>query len=225
MEALNGTGYGYDYPATTQVVTSDDGSTDPSDQVANTAAPETEYPAEEANQLANTGAQEPAADAKFLPLGVFSIAPQGTDEASGLVQLAVSKEGVLRGTFVDAEDKDHTISGAVDKKTGRMAWTVAPNTKTVYHTTLQELTKESGPSPLLVSSEHGQAKWTIAHYTKEDEAEEAEDKSDDVKDGDNTEETSEDNAEESEEARPTPQFKTGAREMHVPARLNSAATK
>jgi hypothetical protein len=225
MEALGGTGYGYDYPTTTQVVTSDNDSTEPTNQVADTAAPETEYPAEEANQLANSGAQEPGTDAKFLPLGVYSIAPQGTDEASGLVQLAVSKEGVLRGTFVDAEDKDHTITGAVDKKTGRMAWTVAPNTKTVYHTTLQELTKESGPSPLLVSTEHGQAKWTIAHYTKDDEADNSEDKSDDAKDVDNAEENSEDNTEETEETQPTPQFKTGARETHVPAPPVPGATK
>jgi hypothetical protein len=219
MDALNGAGYGY--PATTQVVTSDNSATEPTNQVADNTTPETEYPAAEASQLANNGAQEPGTDARFLPLGVYSIAPQGSDEATGLVQLAVSKEGVLRGTFVDAEDKDHAISGAVDKKTGRVAWTAAPNSKTVYHTTLQELTKESGPSPLLVSSEHGQAKWTIAHYKHEDEADDADDKSDGA-DGDDE---SENNSEESEEAQPTVQIKTGAHESHVPAPPVSGVAK
>ncbi|MGD9719690.1 MAG: hypothetical protein AB7O59_00555 [Pirellulales bacterium] len=139
------------------------------EQTADSDEQELAASADEAGKLAQSGAAQPATDAKFLPLGVFSIAPTGDDEAKALLHLAVSKEGVLRGTYYDtATDKDHDIQGSIDKKTGRVAFSVAPDSKTVYETTLRELTEQSGP--LSVHNADGKlGEWTIAHYDpKED---------------------------------------------------------
>ena len=172
MSALNN---GYGYPVNNSTVyTSDNGdnydvadqSTQPSTDDENA---ETVYPAADAAQLAASGANDPAADAKFMPLGVYSIAPEGQEEASAMLHLAISKDGVLRGSYYDLlTDKDHDIKGAVDKKTGRVAWTVAPNGKVVFHTSLQDLTEDSGP--VVVNFENGETReWTIARYIADDE--------------------------------------------------------
>jgi hypothetical protein len=141
------------------------------DQVSNEPQEEQiDYAAEaaEAAKLAAGGATEPGADAKFLPLGVYTFAPEGQNEASAIVHLAISKQGVVRGTYFDINaDKDENIQGAVDKKTGRVAWTVGPQGKVVFHTFLQDLTQPSGP--VSVHFENGKTgEWTIARYTEDD---------------------------------------------------------
>ena len=80
--------------------------------------------AEQAQTLA-TSASEPAADAEWLPLGVFAITQDG--QSSGppptiFLQLTVSKEGVIAGTVTNTEtDKVQAIEGKVDMKSQRSA--------------------------------------------------------------------------------------------------------
>lgn len=120
--------------------------------------------AAEAKALARLGANDTLSGAQFLTLGVYSLAPAGQDEATGVIHLAVAKNGALRGTFADLKtDKDQNIQGSVDKKTGRVAWTVGPESKDVFETSIQDLTQQSGP--LTIHTNDGQtSEWTIAHY-------------------------------------------------------------
>jgi hypothetical protein len=138
------------------------------DQPANAEQFDVAAEARQAAELAATGTGEPGAQAKFLPLGVYTIAPEGNNEASAIVHLAVSQQGVLRGTYFDIKaDKDENIQGAVDKKTGRVAWTVGPQGKVVFYTFVKDLTEPSGP--VSVRAENGQTnEWTIARYSEEE---------------------------------------------------------
>ena len=79
-------------------------------------------------------------------------------------EVAVAKNGVVRGTFADLQtDKDQNIQGSLDKKTGRVAWTIGPESKDVYETSIQDLTQQSGP--LTIHANDGNnSEWTIAHF-------------------------------------------------------------
>jgi hypothetical protein len=157
MSALNPTAYAY--PAAVPTVLTGDGGSDQ----ANPPAPPVSAAALAA-KLAQNGATEPGGTAEFLPLGVYSLAPENQTEASIMVQLAVSKEGVLRGSYYDlVGDQEKTIHGAVDKQTQQVAWTVGSEGKVVFETALASLTDKTGP--LSVHFENGQSsRWTIARF-------------------------------------------------------------
>jgi hypothetical protein len=130
--------------------------------------PEEFAPAAEAAALAKTGAVDPPQDAKLLPLGVYSLAPAGQEEASAMLQLSVGKDGLLRGSYYDLlSNQGHPIQGAVDKKTQRVSWTIGQHGKVLFETSLANLTQETGP--LTVHYENGKARaWTIARYKGEE---------------------------------------------------------
>jgi hypothetical protein len=126
---------------------------------------------DDAPALAARGTAEPEADARFLPLGVFSVAPADQTDAVALVHLAISKDGLVRGTYYDLKtDKDENIQGAVNKENHSVAWTIGNDRQTVYQTWLEDLTQEQS-GPLTVRAEGGQTRvWTIARYTQQDDA-------------------------------------------------------
>ncbi|MBX9792419.1 MAG: hypothetical protein K2Y37_26255 [Pirellulales bacterium] len=131
-----------------------------------------------AGQLAAQGATEPGQNEKFMPLGVFTLAPENQTEATAMLQLAVSKQGVVRGTYFDLlSDTDHPVRGAVDKQTQRVAWIIGPQGKVTFQTGLAVLTEPSGP--VSVHYQNGQTRqWVLARYEKEpSETDPAEDES------------------------------------------------
>jgi len=110
---------------------------------------------EEYTQQAQTlaaSASEPAADAEWLPLGVFAMTQDG--QSSGppptiFLQLTVSKEGVIAGTVTNTEtDKTQPIEGMVDKKTQRSAWVVQGKDSPIMETGIANLTKDEAPALL-----------------------------------------------------------------------------
>ncbi len=124
---------------------------------------------EDAAELAARGASPEGPNDRFLPLGVFSFAPKGEKEAVALVHLAVSKDGLVRGTYYNLRtNKDLNIQGAVDKEDQSVAWTLGPNGKVVYHTSLEDLTDP--PGAVTVRTKNGEAQeWTLARYSAADE--------------------------------------------------------
>jgi hypothetical protein len=144
-----------------------DANPDFDDQTAQGTEPATgEFfsPAAQAAALAASGQTELPSNADFLPLGVYSLAQPNQQEASAMLQLAVSKEGVVRGSYYDVlSGQEHAIAGSIDKNTRRVAWSVAPNNKVFFETSLENLTKESGP--VAVHFENGESRqWTLARY-------------------------------------------------------------
>jgi hypothetical protein len=69
-------------------------------------------------------APEQAAQVEWLPLGVFAVSRDGVVDNNVLVQLAVTKEGVISGTVLNrATGESFDVAGTVDKQTQRAVWT------------------------------------------------------------------------------------------------------
>lgn len=89
-------------------------------------------------------AQEAAAQVEWLPLGVFAVTPDGLKEPSVMVQLAVTKDGVIGGTAFDEKaGKSYNIQGTVDKNTQRAVWSYTDdkNNRIVLETSVNNLTQ------------------------------------------------------------------------------------
>jgi hypothetical protein len=99
--------------------------------------------ADQATQIADTGRDAKAAkDDDWMPLGVFAMV-QGDEKTSNhIFQLAINKQGVLRGNYYDAvTDSTSQVFGSVDKKTQRAAWTVGDRKAPVYEVGIANLTR------------------------------------------------------------------------------------
>ena len=63
--------------------------------------------------------------------------------ATQIFQLAVNKAGVISGEYYNATtDQTEPLTGAVDQKTQRAAWTVGDRKTTVYEAGIANLTKD-----------------------------------------------------------------------------------
>ncbi len=133
-----GDGCYYDYG---ENVTYDDGNVYYGDQPVASAE---QYYAQ-AGQIADSG-QAPENE-EWLPLGVFAvIADAAQTQTDKVVQLAVNKEGVVRGNFQDSlTDKVTPVVGAVDKETQRVALKLEGNDALVVETGLYNLTNDEVP--------------------------------------------------------------------------------
>jgi hypothetical protein len=102
---------------------------------------------QQATTLATQGQQAAAApEQTWTPLGVFALV-QGDEKISNNVfQIAVDKDGTLRGNYYDGlMDTTTPIFGSVDKKTQRAAWTIGKATKRVFDAGIFNLTKSETP--------------------------------------------------------------------------------
>lgn len=88
---------------------------------------------------------EQAAAMEWMPLGVFALTAEGVNASSMYLQLAVSKEGVIAGTFYnESTGATHPVEGMVDEKTQRAVWKAADgsNANVVMETGLYNLTQD-----------------------------------------------------------------------------------
>jgi hypothetical protein len=101
----------------------------------------------QATQIAATGTEaEAPSDGDWLPLGVFALSKKDQQKSEVTVQLAVNKQGVIRGNYTDtATGQNQVVQGSVDKKTQRVAFTVGDNTENIIETGLYNLTKDEAP--------------------------------------------------------------------------------
>jgi hypothetical protein len=104
----------------------------------------TEQYAEQAEAIADAGQQaKPAEDEKWESLGVFAMVQGDETTAYNLFQLAINKDGVLRGNYYNAlADSAEPVAGSVDRKTQRAAWTVGGRKTPVYEAGIANLTKD-----------------------------------------------------------------------------------
>ena len=86
-----------------------------------------------------------ADDAEWMPLGSFELKLSGQTVATRAVQLAVNRQGVIRGTYYDmAADSVKEVMGAVDKETLRASWTIGEAGQVVYEISLDSLSSPEG---------------------------------------------------------------------------------
>jgi hypothetical protein len=90
------------------------------------------------------------AESDWLPIGVFALTNDG--QASGAeptmyLQLTVSKQGIIAGTFQNtATGAVKSIEGMVDKDSQRAAWTAVGATRPLMETGIGNLTQDSAPA-------------------------------------------------------------------------------
>jgi hypothetical protein len=100
---------------------------------------------QQATQLASTAKDDTPDKTEWLPLGVFALSRGDTGVSNTVLQLAVSKEGVISGTYYNSDtDIARPVKGTVDKKTQRAAWTFADgkDTNIVMETGINNLTQD-----------------------------------------------------------------------------------
>jgi len=126
---------------------------------------------DQAASLASTGTSADApADGDWLPLGVFALTKTGETKSDVSIQLAVNKQGVIRGNYTDtATGKTQLVHGSVDKSTQRVAFTVGDNKTTVIETGLYNLTKDESPALLHFGKDRTE-QWLLVRLKQPDAA-------------------------------------------------------
>jgi hypothetical protein len=101
---------------------------------------------DQASTIATSAQSAPTEpDANWMPLGVFALSQRNAPSSNMVLQLALSKEGVVKGTYYNTNtDTVRPIKGRVDKKSQRVAWTFddGKNTDIVMETGLYNLTQD-----------------------------------------------------------------------------------
>ena len=88
---------------------------------------------------------EQAAELEWMPLGVFALTKEGVNASSMYLQLAISKNGIIAGTFYnESTGATHPVEGMVDEKTQRAVWKAADGTNAdlVMETGVYNLTQD-----------------------------------------------------------------------------------
>jgi hypothetical protein len=101
----------------------------------------------QAAQIAQAGAAAEVTNDGWLPLGVFAMVRDEQQHPQLIVQLAINKQGILRGNYIDElTESTLPIRGAVDNTTKRAAWLVGGNKQTVMEAGLSDLTDPETPA-------------------------------------------------------------------------------
>ncbi len=115
--------------------------------------------------------EEQAEKIEWLPLGVFALSDE-SGESNRVIQLAVSKEGVITGSYYNEDtDVSRPIEGTVDKATQRAAWSFADeeDTEIVMETMIYNLTEDK--TTVLVHFGPDQTQeWTLTRLEEPEDA-------------------------------------------------------
>ena len=88
-------------------------------------------------------------DAEWMPLGTFAMVREKDTDPSMYLQLAVSKEGIITGTYYNTiSDSAQPLEGHVDQESQRAAWWIGDKKNSILETGIYNLTQDE--TPLLV---------------------------------------------------------------------------
>jgi hypothetical protein len=106
--------------------------------------------AQQATTLAEQGQQaSPSADVQWQSMGVFALVQGDEKTSNNVFQLAIDKDGTIRGNYYDGlMDSTTPVYGSVNKTNQRAAWTIGKKKDRVFETGIYNLTKDQ--TPLLV---------------------------------------------------------------------------
>jgi hypothetical protein len=99
----------------------------------------------------------------WMPLGVFALTENGgsAEYSTLFLQLAVSKEGIIAGTFQNtATGKSFEVEGTIDTKSQRAAWGPVGENWPIMETGIYNLT-ESEAGALLHFDDGQTQQWTM----------------------------------------------------------------
>lgn len=119
-------------------------------------------------ELAATGAE--TSNEEWLPLGVYGLVKDGETTTEKTLQLAVNKEGVIRGNYHDLlADKVTPLTGAVDKKTQKVAIQLTTNKNLVLETGLYNLTNDEAPALIHLGADRQETRVLVRLKQPEEE--------------------------------------------------------
>jgi hypothetical protein len=104
---------------------------------------------QQAETIATSAPTTSPDNSQWMPLGVFALTQDG--QATGadptlFMQLVISKEGVINGTFQNmATGQVQPLEGTVDKKTQCVAWGIKDQKRPIVETGLSNLTQDTAP--------------------------------------------------------------------------------
>jgi hypothetical protein len=158
----------YDYGSS--VVYQDDGVYVNGDNVGTA-----EQYAQQATTLADNGKQAPAPkDEEWVPLGIFAMVQGEETTSNNIFQLAINKDGVIRGNYYNAlTDTTEPVYGSVDKKTQRAAWMVGEKKTPVYEAGISNLT-EDHTTMMVHYGKNKSQQFTLFRINKDEQKEKGE---------------------------------------------------
>lgn len=118
--------------------------------------------APQSQPVAQPASAAPVADTQeTLSLGVFALAQEGNKEITRMIQLAVTKDGTLKGSYYDVvSEQVHAISGSVDKSNMMATWTVSDSGKLTFQTNVNSLTQDR-PVVTVRYADGKTSQWTM----------------------------------------------------------------
>ena len=109
-----------------------------------------------------------------MPLGVFAVIVEGQTQTDKVVQLALNRDGVIRGNFQDLVlDQVIPVRGAVDKETQRVAIKLEGNDSIVIETGLYNLTNDEVPVLVHFDAQRQEARTLIRLQNPEEQGQPA----------------------------------------------------
>ncbi len=131
--------------------------------------------AEQAQEIASNVPEVEPDKVEWMPLGVFALTPKDgealVEDATLFMQLAISKEGIIAGTFQNtATGKTVEVEGTIDKESQRVAWGEVGKSWPIMETGIYNLTQDEAPA--LLHFEGGQTQqWLMVRIEEPKEAE------------------------------------------------------
>jgi hypothetical protein len=112
----------------------------------------------QAMQLSDAGREaQPPEKEEWQPLGVFALVRGEEQTSDKIFQLAVNKDGVIRGNYYDAfADNTLPVYGSVDKKSQRAAWSIGEKKDVVFEAGVANLTRDETPILVHYSADNTQ---------------------------------------------------------------------
>lgn len=96
-------------------------------------------------------------EGSWTPLGVFAMVRGEETTSDNIFQIAVNKQGLLRGNYYNAlTDTATPLTGSVEKKSQRAAWTVGDHKTPVYEAGIVNLTTDNTTMMVHYSQEKSQ---------------------------------------------------------------------
>lgn len=124
--------------------------------------------ATQATNIADQGQKaDPPAEAEWKPLGVFALVQGDATSSNNVFQLAVSKDGIIRGNYYDGiMDTTTQVYGSVDSKSQRAAWTIGKKQDRVFEAGISNLTKENVPVLVHIGKDKTQ-QWMLVRVQQQ----------------------------------------------------------
>ena len=105
----------------------------------------------QARELAAAGAQllqqkvdaQEADKLEWLPLGVFALCKSESGDPTMFLQLAISREGIVAGSFANTTNNENlSVQGGADRESARLAVTIGDQQDVVIETGLYNVTEQ-----------------------------------------------------------------------------------